>query len=159
MSSYSAPRKAIPGRLPHATEHAVAADHPAGRHLLRRTFPSDLDPRAVLRHRQAGDFPRSHDLAAERLQARQQEGFGAVLRAHEREGVFARDFAEVDGDQRRVVFADAEDRHLEAFLQELGYDAQGFQHLQRPRMDNHGAGGVRALGDLIDGQGLEPAAA
>jgi len=57
------------------------------------------------------------------------------------------------------VIADAEDRHLETFLQELRHDAKGFEHLQRPRMDNYGPGGVRACGDLIDGHGLKPATA
>ena len=37
-------------------------------------------------------------------------------------------------------------------------EAQGLKNLQRARVDDHGAGGVGARGELIDGQGLEAAA-
>jgi hypothetical protein len=55
---------------------------------------------------------------------RLQAALDPVLRAHQREGISARDLREVDGDERAVAVANAEDRHLHAEFQQVAGGAE-----------------------------------
>ena len=133
------------GGLPHAAVHAVAANHPRRVDSVSDPVHDHVRIGAVVSHPQASDLRRPHHLAAELVQRGEQDAFGEILRAHQGEGVAARNLPEVERQQRPVAIADAEDRDRQTSRQHLGDDAERLQHFERPRVDDRGARGVRAL--------------
>ena len=133
------------GLLPHRAVHAVAADNPAavdwGRGSVHVQCRGDAFPGWL----EAQQLGRSLHATARLFERGKQQALRPVLRVHEREGIVALDFREVDRHERPVAIADPEDRHLHAGLRELCRDAQRLEDFQRARMDHarpRGLGGV-----------------
>lgn len=137
--------------------HAVAANHPARVHGVCYAVQHDVGLSAVRSDTQGGCLCRPHDVAAQFLEPREQDRLGTVLWTHQRKGVGAGYFPEVERQERPVAIAYAEDRDLHALLQHRWDDAERLQDFERARMHDGGAGRVGAFGDLVDRERLDAA--
>ena len=91
-----------------------------------------------------------YHLAAQFVQALQQQPLGVGLGEHQRVRVLGRQLAEVDGHQDAWSFPHGESRRDQPGLDHSAGHVEVFEHLQGAGVHGGRAGGVLALRQLVD---------
>ncbi len=114
-------------------------------------LPGELDVVGVLG--EGEELGGAGDGAAEGVEAIKEEGLGALLREEQHVGVVGLELAEVDGREGSFTFAELEVGGADAFGDQGGGDAEGFEDLEGAGVDDGGARGVEAGGEAVEDEG------